>query len=84
MVFDFFFGPYFAWYLYRIDYVKPSNKEKTTMNGFDLFILSIASTTAIFMVGFAAKVYCILRKDLNRGQSVLELKPTADSLKKND
>ena len=52
------------------------------MNGFDLFILSIASTTAIFMVGFAAKVYCILKKDLNRGQSVLELKPASDRLKK--
>jgi hypothetical protein len=62
--------------------VKPSNKEKTKMNGFDLFILSIASTTAIFMVGFAAKVYCILKKDLNRGQSVLELKPVPEAVKK--
>ena len=52
------------------------------MNGFDLFILSIASTTAIFMVGFAAKVYCILKKDLKGGQSVLELKPVPETVKK--
>lgn len=52
------------------------------MDGFDLFILAIASTTAIFMVGFAAKVYCILKKDLNRGQSVLDLKPAGETIKK--
>lgn len=51
------------------------------MSGFDLFILAIASTTAIFMVGFAAKVYCILRKDLNRGQSILELKSVHETIK---
>ena len=45
------------------------------MDGLDLVILAIASTAAIFMVGFAAKVYCILRKDWNRGQSILELNP---------
>ena len=45
------------------------------MDGLDLVILAIASTAAIFMVGFAAKVYCILRKDWNRGQSILELDP---------
>ncbi len=52
------------------------------MDGFDLFVLAIVSTTAIFMVGFVAKAYCILRKDWNRGQSILELKQVPESLKK--
>ena len=45
------------------------------MNGLDLVILAILSTTAIVIVGFAAKVYCILRNDWNQGHSLLELKP---------
>ena len=50
------------------------------MNGLDLVILAILSTTAIVIVGFAAKVYCILRNDWNRGHSLLEVKslPPAD------
>ena len=47
------------------------------MNGLDLVILAILSTTAIFIVGFAAKAYCILRNDWNRGHSLLEAKPLA-------
>ena len=47
------------------------------MNGIDLVILAILSTTAIVIVGFAAKVYCILRYDWNRGHSLLEVKPLA-------
>ena len=45
------------------------------MNGLDLVVLAILSTTAIVIVGFAAKAYCILRKDWNRGHSLLEVKP---------
>ena len=45
------------------------------MNGLDLVVLAILSTTAIVIVGFAAKAYCILRSDWNRGRSVLEVKP---------
>jgi hypothetical protein len=37
------------------------------MIGFDLIILAAASTAAIIIVGFAAKVYDILRKDWSRG-----------------
>ena len=45
------------------------------MNGLDLVILAILSTTAIVLVGFAAKAYCIIRNDSNRGHSLLEVKP---------
>jgi hypothetical protein len=41
-------------------------KENFTMIGLDLFILTIASTAAITLVGFAAKAYDILRKDFSR------------------
>jgi hypothetical protein len=44
------------------------------VNGLDLVVLAILSTTAIVIVGFAAKVYCILRNDRNRGHSLLEAK----------
>ena len=50
------------------------------MNGLDLVILAILSTTAIVIVGFAAKVYSILRNDWNRGHSLLEVKPSAPSV----
>ncbi len=33
------------------------------MNGLDLVVLAILSTTAIVIVGFAAKAYYILRND---------------------
>ena len=51
------------------------------MNGLDLVILAILSTTAIVIVGFAAKVYCILRNDWNQGHSLLELKPLPPAAK---
>ncbi len=35
------------------------------MIGFDIFILFIASTTAISLVGFAAKAYEVVRNDWN-------------------
>ena len=47
------------------------------MNGLDLVVLAILSTTAIVIVGFAAKVYNILRNDWNKGHSLLEVKPLA-------
>jgi hypothetical protein len=43
-----------------------ARKEKIAVIGFDLFILAIASTSAIVIVGFAAKAYDIVRKDWNR------------------
>ena len=45
------------------------------MDGLDLVVLAILSTTAIVIVGFAAKAYCILRNDWNRSHSLLEVKP---------
>ena len=45
------------------------------MNGLDLVVLAILSTTAIVIVGFAAKAYYILRNDWNRGHSLLEVRP---------
>ena len=42
-----------------------ARKEKNPVIGFDLFILAIASTSAIVLVGFAAKVYDIVRRDWN-------------------
>ena len=54
-------------------------KEMTTVNGLDLVLLGFLSTMAIVIVGFAAKVYCILRNDWNRGHSLLEVKPLASS-----
>ena len=50
------------------------------MNGLDLVILAILSTTAIVIVGFAAKAYSILRNDWNRGHSLLEVKPSSPSV----
>lgn len=44
------------------------------MDGLELFILAIGLTSAIFIVGCIAKVYCLLRKDCSRSQSVLEFK----------
>ena len=38
-------------------------------------VLAILSTTAIVIVGFAAKTYYMLRNDWNRGHSLLEIKP---------
>ena len=51
------------------------------MNGLDLVILAILSTTAIVIVGFAAKVYYIIRYDWNRGHSLLEVKPSSPAVK---
>ena len=51
------------------------------MNGLDLVVLAILSTTAIVIVGFAAKVYCMLRNDWNRGHSLLEVKPIPPAAK---
>ena len=51
------------------------------MNGLDLVVLAILSTTAIVIVGFAAKVYYILRNDSNRGHSVLEVNPLPPAAK---
>ena len=45
-------------------------------------VLAILSTTAIVIVGFAAKAYYILRNDWNRGHSLLEVKPLPPPLKK--
>jgi hypothetical protein len=45
------------------------------VNGLDLVILAILSTTAIVIVGFAAKAYSILRNDWNQSHSLLEVKP---------
>jgi len=52
------------------------------VNGLDLVILAILSTTAIVIVGFAAKVYCILRNDWNQGHSLLEVKPLPPAAEK--
>ena len=51
------------------------------MNGLDLVVLAILSTTAIVIVGFAAKAYCILKNDWNRGHSLLEVKPLPPAAK---
>jgi hypothetical protein len=51
------------------------------LNGLDLVILAILSTTAIVIVGFAAKVYCILRNDWNRGHGLMEIKPLSPDAK---
>ena len=51
------------------------------MNGLDLVVLAMLSTTAIVIVGFAAKVYSILKNDWNRGQSLLEVKPLPPAAK---
>lgn len=51
------------------------------MNGLDLVVLAILSTTAIVIVGFAAKAYCILRNDWNRSHSLLEVKPLSPAAK---
>ena len=51
------------------------------MNGLDLVILAILSTSAIVIVGFAAKAYTILRNDWNRGHSLLEVKPLPPPVK---
>ena len=50
------------------------------MNGIDLIVLAILSTTAIVIVGFAAKAYCLLKSDWNQSHSLLEVKhlPPAD------
>jgi hypothetical protein len=52
------------------------------VNGFDLVILAILSTTAIVIVGFAAKAYYIIRYDWNRGHSLLEVKPVPPAAEK--
>ena len=44
-------------------------------------VLAILSTTAIVIVGFAAKAYYILRNDWNRGHSLLEVKPLPPAAK---
>jgi hypothetical protein len=43
-----------------------ARRDKNKVIGFDLFILAIASTSAIILVGFAAKAYDIVRKDWNK------------------
>ena len=52
------------------------------MNGLDFVVLSILSTTVIVIIGFAAKACHILKKDWNRGQSLVEIKPVSHPLKK--
>ena len=42
-------------------------ERKKTVIGLDILILAIVSTTAITLVGFAAKAYDIVRKDWHRG-----------------
>lgn len=44
------------------------------MNGIDLVILAIVTTTAIVIVGFAAKAYGMLRNDCRHKESLLEIK----------
>ena len=51
------------------------------MNGLDLVVLAILSTTAIVIVGFAAKAYYTLKNDWNRGHSLLEVKPLPPAAK---
>ena len=55
-------------------------KENIWVNGIDLIVLAILSTTAIVIVGFAAKAYCLLKSDWNQSHSLLEVKhlPPAD------
>jgi hypothetical protein len=50
------------------------------VNGIDLVVLAILSTTAIVIVGCAAKAYCLLKNDWNQSHSLLEVKhlPPAD------
>ena len=50
------------------------------MNGIDLVVLAILSTTAIVIVGCAAKAYCLLKNDWIQSHSLLEVKhlPPAD------
>ena len=52
------------------------------MNGLDLVVLSILSTTVIVVIGCAVKACQILKKDWNRGHSLVEVKPLSHSLKK--
>jgi hypothetical protein len=44
------------------------------LNGIDLVILAILTTTAIVIVGLAAKAYDMLRNDWRHKESLLELK----------
>jgi hypothetical protein len=57
-------------------------REKTTVNGLDLVVLAILSTTAIVIIGFAAKNFHILKKNWSRDHSLLEIKPVPQPLKK--
>jgi hypothetical protein len=52
------------------------------VNGLDLVVLAILSTTAIVIIGFAAKNCHILKKNWSRDHSLLEIKPVSQPLKK--
>ncbi len=52
------------------------------MNGLDLVVLAILSTTAIVIIGFAVKNCHILKKNWSRDHSLLEIKPVPQPLKK--
>jgi len=54
------------------------------VNGLDFVVLAILSTTAIVILGFAAKACHVLKKDWSRGHSLLEIKPVPQPLKKLD
>jgi hypothetical protein len=40
-----------------------NKKGISTMVGFDILVLAVATAAAVTLVGFAAKAYDILRKD---------------------
>jgi hypothetical protein len=52
------------------------------LNGLDLVVLAVLTTTAIVIVGFVAKAYSIIKNDWNQGQSLLEVKPLPSDVKK--
>jgi hypothetical protein len=64
--------------------VSERTKEKNTLNGIDLIILAILTTTAIVIVGFAAKAYDMLRNDWRHKDSLLELKSLPPVAKKDN
>jgi hypothetical protein len=74
------FDTFWSVFCFGIALIWNITEEKMTVNGIDLVVLAILSTTAIVLVGFAAKAYCLLKYDWNQRHSLLESKqePPAD------
>ena len=68
------FDTFWSVFCFGIALIWNITEEKMTVNGIDLVVLAILSTTAIVLVGFAAKAYCMLRNDWNQRDSLMEVK----------